>query len=102
MFSVTVQLHVPLLHTAYIHLFHVRITCTVGKIVVHTCKCTIYMQHGQFLIYLFTISLGIVDLFSLSSYTVPFACQINRLSRWQVIDMVRTISTEAAKSGDGG
>eukprot|EP00731_Ephydatia_muelleri_P031270 Em0022g784a len=27
--------------------------------------------------------------------------EINRLSRWQVIDMVRTISTEAAKSGDG-
>ena len=27
--------------------------------------------------------------------------QIGKLSRWQVIDMVRTISTEAAKSGGG-
>ena len=28
--------------------------------------------------------------------------QINKLSRWQVIDKVREHSTEAAKSGDGG
>lgn len=28
--------------------------------------------------------------------------QISKLGRWQVIDMVRALSTEAAKSGEGG
>lgn len=28
--------------------------------------------------------------------------QITKLSRWQVIDRVRELSTEAARTGDGG
>lgn len=28
--------------------------------------------------------------------------QINRLSRWEVVDVVRTMSTEAAKAGSSG
>ena len=39
--------------------------------------------------------------FSHSSHCSPSPPQIGKLSRWQVIDMVRTISTEAAKSGGG-
>ena len=33
--------------------------------------------------------------------SLPPSLQISKLSRWAVIDMVRGLSTEAAKSGGG-
>lgn len=37
-----------------------------------------------------------------SNNKILFCLQIKKLSRWEVIDVVRTMSTEAAKSGEEG
>lgn len=37
----------------------------------------------------------------LSAFLYLLLCQIKKLSRWEVIDVVRTMSTEQARSGEG-